>query len=908
MSAPACTTRGLERCAVDGRRAHLRASSELTGIDYVEVYPDRLHLCVHFFGAAPAGLDARRVVVEGGARIRDIAVLDALLHEHEDGDVCLLVTVDKPGDFSQYCVCLIEPDRRESRCSFETLPPAARQVPKGVDPQYACAPFFFRIDCASTVDCAAEPSAAPRLAAPPLIDYLARDYDGFHRLILDRLAQTMPAWREIHAPDIGITIVELLAYVADHFSYQLDAIASEAFLRTARRRISVRRHARLVDYWMHEGRNARAWITIESDGDFLDVPLADLRFATRGGADGPRGGVLGWDELESARGAVIFEPIPFGGRTRIDIRGVHSRIEFYTWEGKACCLPAGSTRATLRDAPVGQTAAGKPDDQKDPKNPNDPKDPKGEHQKDKYQSDTPLAAVGTRREEPRLHLSPGGVLIFEEVRGCQTGSGADADPGRRHVVRLTQAAFTHDPLTKAAIWEIEWDREDALPFELRLSVRMAAPDCSDRPAAVARGNVVLVDHGVTVCDKDTWVVGTERDELCCVCDGGSVQQRTIPERLTITLAKSPITHAEPIDVSARSARALGIRDTRAAVPAIALDTLPPQDKAEASTDEPASTPTWPSTYDWTAVNDLLASGRDDRHVAVEIDDEGLARIRFGEGVNGYQPAAGWRFRARYRVGNGVIGNVGRDSITWIALRRPMTSGTSLRSRNPLAAEGGLAPESIESAKRDAPQAYTRVLERAVAAADYARIAERDPRVQGAVGELTWTGSWYEATVALDALAAYAGDDLAPSITGRLDAVRRIAHDLRVVPVRRVPLDIGLSICVLPGHLRGDVERAIRQRLSSRTLPDGSRGLFHPDEARFGEDVSGSRVIAAVQSIAGVAHVELSRFARLYDGARAASISKADNVISIDADELAVLDGDANVPERGHLSLALRGGR
>ena len=72
----------------------------------------------------------------------------------------------------------------------------------------------------------------------------------------------MPEWRERHVPDIGITLVELLAYVGDHLSYYQDAVATEAYLGTARQRISVRRHARLVDYQMHEGCNARAWVTI----------------------------------------------------------------------------------------------------------------------------------------------------------------------------------------------------------------------------------------------------------------------------------------------------------------------------------------------------------------------------------------------------------------------------------------------------------------------------------------------------------------------------------------------------------------------------------------------------------------------------------------------------------------------
>ena len=71
----------------------------------------------------------------------------------------------------------------------------------------------------------------------------------------------MPDWTERHVPDLGITLVELLAYVGDYLSYYQDAVATEAYLDTARRRISVRRHVRLVDYRMHDGCNARAWVS-----------------------------------------------------------------------------------------------------------------------------------------------------------------------------------------------------------------------------------------------------------------------------------------------------------------------------------------------------------------------------------------------------------------------------------------------------------------------------------------------------------------------------------------------------------------------------------------------------------------------------------------------------------------------
>ena len=96
----------------------------------------------------------------------------------------------------------------------------------------------------------------------PHINYLSKDYASFRQLIYDRLALTMPDWQEQHVPDIGVTLVELLAYIADYLSYYQDAVATEAYLGTARQRISVRRHARLVDYRIHEGNNARAWVTV----------------------------------------------------------------------------------------------------------------------------------------------------------------------------------------------------------------------------------------------------------------------------------------------------------------------------------------------------------------------------------------------------------------------------------------------------------------------------------------------------------------------------------------------------------------------------------------------------------------------------------------------------------------------
>jgi hypothetical protein len=47
--------------------------------------------------------------------------------------------------------------------------------------------------------------------------------------------------------DLTIALLELLAWAGDKLSYEQDAVANEAYLNTARPRISMRRHRRLAD-------------------------------------------------------------------------------------------------------------------------------------------------------------------------------------------------------------------------------------------------------------------------------------------------------------------------------------------------------------------------------------------------------------------------------------------------------------------------------------------------------------------------------------------------------------------------------------------------------------------------------------------------------------------------------------
>ena len=147
----------------------------------------------------------------------------------------------------------------------------------GFDPQLAAVDFCFKVECGPDFDCApAPPDCPPPAMTPPPINYLAKDYGSFRTTILDRLNQLLPGWGGSGSEaDFGVVLAELIAYVGDYLSYQQDAVATEAYLETARRRVSLRRHALLVDYHVHDGCNARAWIQLNVSGNpgepvFLD--------------------------------------------------------------------------------------------------------------------------------------------------------------------------------------------------------------------------------------------------------------------------------------------------------------------------------------------------------------------------------------------------------------------------------------------------------------------------------------------------------------------------------------------------------------------------------------------------------------------------------------------------------------
>src|SRR5215213_78881 len=418
--------------------------SGLNGLDYVEVLDDQKTLHAYFLGKLPPELEKNKpgieqyLRLEGGQRIKDIKIedIDPVVNPDPERDDFLVVRLNKYGDFSTYTLRLTGV--------------------ANIDPRYDRVDFSFKVNCASDLDCAPACTCEPTIFSEPEINYLAKDYQSFRQLILDRLSILIPDWKERHVPDIGIMLVEVLAYAADYLSYYQDAVATEAYLDTARQRISVRRHARLVDYLLHEGCNARAWVCVEVSAD-LELDASDVSFITATEDAVVRSKtVLKWEDLSHVppENYEVFEPLVPDHSAPIHLLPAHNKIHFYTFGEALCCLETGSTSATLIDGWIFS------DDQQNA-----------------------YAQKSKKKKERALQLKPGDVLIFEEVLGPITGLRADADPMRRHAVRITSVTPCEDPLRKTKdgeptpYVEIQWAPEDALPFTFCLSAIGAAPDC-----------------------------------------------------------------------------------------------------------------------------------------------------------------------------------------------------------------------------------------------------------------------------------------------------------------------------------------------------------------------------------------------------------------------------------------------
>ena len=902
-------------CCTNDRRTDVEASAGFNGIDFLEVADAGVAiaeretvLMVHFLKPiVPGSLGVGNILISGGERITGITAVSAIVDYPasplsppdspiasiglDDPAKVLIVTVSAAGDFSTYTLKLVTGDG-------DNTPPA------GYDVVLSTIDFSFKVTCPSDFDCQPSCGCADEPAAAPPINYLAKDYNSFRQLMLDRMAFLSPNWTERHAADQGIALVELLAYAADYLSYRQDAIATEAYLGTARRRISVRRHVRLVDYYLHDGCNARVWVQVKvqegingvvlKKGDSSDAGSFSCFFTRVNGLPSKTLLTPGSLDYQTAlnSGAQVFEPMQ-----DTPLYFDHNQILFYTWGDDNCCLPKGSTCASLLGYYPGLTC--------------------------------------------------GTVLLLKEMKGPKTGAPGDADPAHCQAVCLTCVSFTTDPLYTTPdpapypvyapgsppggqpglpITQITWSAADALTFPLCISSQQGNEQYEN--VSVVLGNIVLADNGQSFVDGTAGSLNpaivpianpvlTPVTVTCDQCsstdilDDDAPDTQSVAPRYNPSVTKAPLTQAAPLP-TATVATCCGSGTEGATTRVFPASAAMQWNAADALPVIYLFLPPAPGqdiAIDWAPLRDLLECGPDDRKFVVETESDGTAYLRFGDSVNGERPAPGTSFRASYRVGNGTAGNIGANTLAYLA-----TTDASIIAAvqsvgaivNPLAAVGGVEPETIEHARENAPAAF-RTQQRAVIAEDYETLAQAaDNTVERAACTYRWTGSWRTAFVSVDRFdGAVVDAPFETSLEQALEPFRMAGQDLVINGPDYVSLYVEMTICVDPDYFASNVEKALLQVLSDKTLPDGTKGVFHPDNFTFGQTLYLSPLYAAAQRVAGVDSIRIDQFRpQLVPLPALPQFGE----LALGMLQIARLENDPNYPEHGVLKLHMQGGK
>ncbi len=217
---------------------------------------------------------------------------------------------------------------------------------------------------------------------------------------------------------------------------------------------------------------------------------------------------------------------------------------------------------------------------------------------------------------------------------------------------------------------------------------------------------------------------------------------------------------------------------------------------------------------WQQVESFEFSGRSDRHFQL---DTARGEVRFGPAIR--QPDGGWRRygsvpsggavlrMSQYRYGGGSAGNVAPRALS--ILPRPVAGIAS--ATNPIAATGGVEPESLESA-RERARLEIRARTRAVTPEDFERLTlAASPQVARAV------------CVAPDESAP--GRPVRVHVLPRVEPADRLLEADELIPDAELMAELattldeyrllGTSIKLLPVRLRG-VSIVVDVRASPRS--------------------------------------------------------------------------------------------
>ena len=678
-----------------------------------------------------------------------------------------------------------------------------------IDPFFSAIGFKFRPGC-FTNDCA--PALSGRPPAPnPAIDYLAKDYDSFRHTLMVAMAERVPGWASTSEADHDQVLIDLFAAAADELSDYQDRVMAEAYLATTRKRVSLARHARLVDYHLHEGNQASTWLAVDVVGGQAPFTLDDQELVV-------------WTGERSARRrrGVLCEPPASADRRRSASGWIRCSI------GCACTPGATHSRRWRRAAraPTLRRSSGLA----------------SQADADALRD---LVRNGLWRE-----------MLIAEVLNPLTGAAAGRHRAKRQLLRLLAghdvdrgaAESVFDPVTGTWLVRVHWREEDALRYDYSFTTFCPGP-----PPTTVEDVSIFYGNLVTVHEGRPMEAHFHEPGSLLPTETASVKHRYFERMNRFGNGRDWVLARLPDEGP--------------------LAYLPPPSGAAPTGEEPARSTLWlqveppgAARETWDEVESLVHSddsAENGDHYMVETDERQRSVLRFGNGTNGRLLPAGAIVHAEYQIGGGHRGNVGADQLVNIQPLTGALNGAVIAATNPFDVTDGRDPEPAERIRRNAPEAFRARQLRAVTLADYVKRAEEVTGVSRAVARYAWTGSWRTVRIAIDPAGFTAlgdarsdalWDELRPRVADHLEAVRLIGEDLELRPPRYVPLEIHVVVCAGEAYWREDVRFVLEQEFSDGWTSDGRRGFFHPDEWTFGQALHRSAIEGRIHRVAGIKHV------------------------------------------------------
>ncbi len=593
-------------------------------------------------------------------------------------------------------------------------------------------------------------------------------------------------------------MVELMSALGDELAYYQDRIARESYLETATQRRSLQRHARLVDYNMHDGLGASTWLhfTVNAIGN---IP-AGTAVVEAGKIDPATGKPVPGKLMQFEVGRGLSESFAVAPALPKNYAVDPARNNFlpHQWDEDDLCLPIGSTELYIN----------------------------GHHKASLPFDDAPPGKA------------PGKWMLL------QTTPLNAAIAARAWMVRVVAVEDTTDPVFAQDITRMVWEQEQATPFEMDLTVLKL------------HGNLIPATAGVTVVKR--FSIGPSTDEA----DHPASVERDGPDDSVAYLFSLPDSDEKSMvwlgPAPERAVPEIRLTEVRrilnvwVVVPngewswkraLLGTNSAQPIDRVFTLDDG-----TWRRVVGYQRIGKEI--------VHQDYASERGKTIRFGDGQFGEVPATGTIMQATYRLDNGARGNVAPGTLTRCAL--PLVQSVT----NPLPATNGQDAEKPEQVRQLAPEAFRSLTFRAVRPEDYAEAAERLRWVQRAGASFRWTGSWLTAYVTPDPKGAVTvAPAQGVELNEQLNRFRQAGRPAYTLNPRYANLDLEIVICVAPSAYRGEVkERVLKALFGVRGLRP-RQGFFSPDNFTFGTPLERSRLEAVIQEVEGVRAVEAIRIRR-----------------------------------------------